>query len=99
MKYLPRRDWLVVRAEKAPLTRSGVAVPDSSAEGTRYVVVAEADVMNKLGGTMDKDLIGKTVIIGGPVYGDKNVFLLYQIPGESDLFHVRSDNMLSVVEG
>lgn len=92
MNFRPRRNWLIVRAETVAQLATGIAVSQRSAEGIRHIVVAK-------GPDVRPDIpLGAQVVIGGPIAGNQNLFLIYQIPGTKDLFNVQDENVLNVVE-
>lgn len=81
----PRNDFVLVREERVEEVR-GVAMPEVSAEGKRYVVVAMGKDVKELS-------VGESVILNGQL----NVHWSY-VPRHPDLIIVRQECVILVIE-
>jgi hypothetical protein len=72
-KYIPRNELVIVRVEVVDTTKTGIAIPQSSLEGKKYIVEA-------VGPKVEDLLVGDQVLINGTKGEEWNY-----IPGCNDL--------------
>ncbi len=85
-KFRPRNDFVLIRKILVDKVR-GIAMPEIAIEGQRHVIVA-------VGPDKCSDLkVGDSVLMAGKVGQD-----IAQIPGHTDLYLARQDNVVLVIE-
>lgn len=96
MKYIPRHDFVLVQLITMDKSKDGVVLPSISQEAKKWKVVAMGPEVSKFETVTSNIKEGSVVILGGPVEGKGNDYLMYQIPGSVDMFLVKDRNIIGI---
>lgn len=86
LTFHPRNDFVLIRIEEVGQTPSGIAIPQISVEGKKFLIEATGPDVEDLE-------VGDSVLMTGELGKDYSF-----LPGRNDLLVIRQGNVVLVIE-